>query len=319
MAAIRPGQHTRATFRAAQGLEHLHALGVEDLVEVVDELAGSIADQSPGGFESIAVGDDQVAGVLCGPGSGWVGGDTGEEHLTRLHVDEEQDVVAAHERGVDGEEVAGDCGLGVQELGPSHLRAVRGRVDAGVGEDLPDSRLSNRVSEAGKFALDAAVSPRRVLGGESDDQFPQLCTSWWSAAALMLGWLGPVAGDTTAVLSQQRFGCHQPAVAGERGSDRTKQGPVVVGYRRAVQLSASHVQLVAQRDDLEVLGASGTNSEPCEGCQEAVEDTKHSEPGWRASSLVSAHARVSGHHRPERTASRAWSAPTRRFSSPTGP
>ena len=108
--------------RSHGSFEHLHALGLEDLVEAVDELAASIADQSPGGFEPIAVGDEQVAGGLCAPGSGWVG-----------------------------------------------------------GEDLPDGGLVDRVSEAGEFALDAA---------------------------------------------------------GERGSDRTKQGPDVVGHRRAVHLSA---------------------------------------------------------------------------------
>ena len=73
------------------------------------------------------MGDEQVAGGLCGPCSGGVRGDASEEDLTGLHLDEEQDVIAAQERGVDGEEVTRDSGLGVQELGPGHVGAVRGR------------------------------------------------------------------------------------------------------------------------------------------------------------------------------------------------
>ncbi|MCP3936998.1 MAG: hypothetical protein GY708_16700, partial [Actinomycetia bacterium] len=114
--------------------------------------------------------DEQVPGGLSGPLTGRVGGDAGEEHFAGLDSDEEQDLVAAQERGVDGEEVARDSGLGVQELGPGHVRGVRGGVDVVVGEDLPDGGLGDRVSEPGEFALDAAVSSGRVLGGESHDQ-----------------------------------------------------------------------------------------------------------------------------------------------------
>ena len=49
---------------------------------------------------------------MGGPGSGGVSGDLGDEHVSGGDVDEEQQVVAAQERGVDAGEVAGDGGLG---------------------------------------------------------------------------------------------------------------------------------------------------------------------------------------------------------------
>jgi len=64
----------------------------------------------------LVVAEEQVAGGLGGPGPGRVGGDTGVEHLPGGDVDEEQDVEPAEQGGVDGEEVAGDSGLKVQEL-----------------------------------------------------------------------------------------------------------------------------------------------------------------------------------------------------------
>ena len=48
----------------------------------------------------------------------------------------------------------------------------------------------------------------------------------------------------------------------ERGRDRSEQAPVGVGEFGAVDLSAQHTELVAQHDDLEVLRAARTHSEP---------------------------------------------------------
>lgn len=57
--------------------------------------------------------EEQVAGCLCGPGAGRVGGGAGVEDSAGGDVDEEQNVVAAKQGGVDGEEVAGHSGLAV--------------------------------------------------------------------------------------------------------------------------------------------------------------------------------------------------------------
>ena len=60
--------------------------------------------------------EEQVAGCLGRPRSGRVGPDASVGDLSGMDIDEEQHVVAAEHCGVDGEEVAGDSGLGVQEL-----------------------------------------------------------------------------------------------------------------------------------------------------------------------------------------------------------
>ena len=60
--------------------------------------------------------EEQVASCLGGPKPGRVGCDASEVHLAGGHVDEEQDVVAAEQGGVDGEEVTGHSGLGAKEL-----------------------------------------------------------------------------------------------------------------------------------------------------------------------------------------------------------
>jgi hypothetical protein len=64
--------------------------------------------------------EEHIASGLSRPAAGGVRGETGEEHLAGLEVDEEQHVVAAQGHGVDGEEVAGDGCLGAEELGPGH-------------------------------------------------------------------------------------------------------------------------------------------------------------------------------------------------------
>jgi len=109
---------------ADRGLEDFEAFCAEDLVERVDELAAAVTNECPCVLEAFGVADEKVPGGLGGPGAGRVGGDTGEDDLAGADFDEEQYVVAAQECGVDGEEVAGDGGLGVQELGPGDVGAV---------------------------------------------------------------------------------------------------------------------------------------------------------------------------------------------------
>ena len=47
-----------------------------------------------------------------------------------------------------------------------------------------------------------------------------------------------------------------PARSRERGRNRSEQAAVGVGELGSVDLSAQHTELVAQHDDLEVLGAA---------------------------------------------------------------
>ena len=142
--------------------EDLAAFGSEDLVEGVDELASAVAHERAGVGELVAVTEQQVPRRLGGPDAGGVVSDPCEVHGPGGDVDEEQQVEPAQRDGFDGGEVAGDGGLGPQR--PGDFRACGCGVDSGVVEDLPDRGCSEAVAEPGEFAVDAAVSPGRILG-----------------------------------------------------------------------------------------------------------------------------------------------------------
>ena len=128
-----------ATGSAHRCLEDLHTFGSEDLVEGVYELACAVAHERPGVGELVAVTEQHVPRRLGGPDAGGVVRDPCEVHGPGSDVDEEQQVEPAQRDGFDGGEVAGDGGLGPQELRPSDFAASGGGVDSGVVEDLPDS------------------------------------------------------------------------------------------------------------------------------------------------------------------------------------
>ena len=95
--------------RPDRGREDLEAFGSEDLVEGVDELAASVTHERSSICEPVGMTEEQVPGRLGGPRAGRVGGYAGEEDFAGGDVDEEQQVVAAQQSGVDGGEVAGAC------------------------------------------------------------------------------------------------------------------------------------------------------------------------------------------------------------------
>jgi hypothetical protein len=61
-----------------------------------------------------------------------------------------------------------------------------------------------------------------------------------------------------------------------------------------LMLAAEHGELVAQRDDLDVFGTPGPDSEPCQRREEAIHDAIYTRQDWRVSALVNGHVRVSG-------------------------
>ena len=213
---------------------------------------------------------------MGGPCAGGVGGDAGEEHFSGGDVDEEQQVVAAQQGGVDGGEVTRDGGLGAQELGPRDSRSVRCRLHAVAFEDPPHGRRSDAVTKTGEFAVDAAVAPGRVVRRHVDDEPANL--SGGGRPSWSFGGLGPVAGDAPSVPPQQSVGRDEPAGAswsGERGGDRAEQGPVVVVELGPVVLSAKHHQLVTQHDDLKILRTARAHGQGCQRRQEAVQNAIH--------------------------------------------
>ena len=185
-----PALRERVRDRCAdRRLEDLHLFGSEDLVERVDEPAATVAYEGAGVGELVGVADEQVAGGLGGPSAGGVFGDAAEVDGWGGDVDEEQQVEPAQCDAVDGGEVAGHGGLGAQGLRPGHVGSVRCWVDARVFEDLPDGGRRDAMSEADQFAVDAPVAPRRILGGDLQDQSTQLGrgsgSSLWSVGCCL--------------------------------------------------------------------------------------------------------------------------------------
>mgnify|MGYP000993723073 CR=1 FL=1 len=179
---------------------------LEHGVEGGGVLAGAAVDH-----ESEPVGEvhEQVSGGLGGPGPGGVGGAPAEVQAAGADLDEEQDVEALEGGGVDTAEVGDDhgSGLGADELRPGGPGPVGGGVDAGVAEDLPHARGGDLVAQAGQFAVDAPVAPRRVLAGHGDGESADLRMHRRPPPSRGVG-LGPAAGDEAAVPADHRRRLH---------------------------------------------------------------------------------------------------------------
>jgi hypothetical protein len=123
------------------------------------------------------------------------------------------------------------------------------------------------VAEAGEFAVDPSISPGGVLGGQAHDQGTQASGDGRSTGPDRLG--GPAAGDQLAVPAQDGGRCdEQPeGSAGRKQSgEGGDQGAVGPGYSRAWRAPLEHGELVAQNQDLDVLGGvgSGAQHDPAE-------------------------------------------------------
>ena len=105
--------------RPHRRLDDADASAAEHLVEGAGVLAVAVADHEAHALVRQIPAD--VARLLGGPGPGRVGRAAGQPDASAFVRDEEQDVVAAQEHALDGEEVAGDDArrLGAQELAPT--------------------------------------------------------------------------------------------------------------------------------------------------------------------------------------------------------
>jgi hypothetical protein len=151
----------------------------------------------------------QVTGRLGHPRSCRVLGHAEDAHASGGVLDDEERVEPAQGDGVDVEQVAGHdrVRLRSQELRPCRSTSSTGGIDAGSMEDLPHGGGADLVTETGELAMDAAISPGRVLGGQADGERAQ---AGWDRGASGLGRRGgPLAGNESAVPAQDRRGGHQ--------------------------------------------------------------------------------------------------------------
>jgi hypothetical protein len=119
---------------------------------------------------------------------------------------------------VDGEDPGG---LGLQELPPGRACASRRRVNARGMQDLPHGGRRNGEAEFRQLAVDAAVSPQRILLRQVNDE------ACGARECRRAAGLAPVA---RLILSR----C-QPALPGQQrcGRDGEDIGPAPRGMSRA--------------------------------------------------------------------------------------
>jgi hypothetical protein len=113
-----------------------------------------------------------------------------------------------------------------------------------------------------EFASDALVAPPRVLPGQADDQVLDLLVQRRPAGLAVR--VGPGDGDQPSVPAQQCVGLHEqarPMGSGQRPADRGEQGPISRLQPGAWGLATEDGELVAQDQDLQVLGGVAANKQ----------------------------------------------------------
>ena len=145
---------------------------------------------------------------------------------------DKQYVESAQPNGVEMEEVAGQQPgrLRSEEGAPVGVYPARRRPLACSGQDPADRAGADVVPESSELALDAAVSPARVLPCQPDDELAELVVD---ARAAWRVRVGPFLGDQASVPGQQGGGGDEAVVAQFAGQDPGQGGqecPVGPGW-----------------------------------------------------------------------------------------
>src|SRR6266508_3243707 len=183
-------------------------------------------------------------------------------HLQRW-AHEEEHVEPAQPERLDREEVTlEDYGrLLAQELPPADARSPRCGVDAVAVENVPNTARRQRQPERDQLALDALVSPARVLRRQAQDQLLPLRGQRRSARAPAR--IGPAATDEGAMPAQQRRRLNQERAPAPRQqlAERRQQDPIGRPQARPPDLAPQHLQLMPQHQDLKLLRPLRTTKE----------------------------------------------------------
>jgi hypothetical protein len=159
-------------------------------------------------------------------------------------------------------------GLLAQERPPGAACTPRRRVEPVAAQRRADRGRRDPYAEAQQLALDALVAPDGVLLGQPDDQALDVLVQWWPAGLAVRG--GPGVGDQPPMPAQQRLGLDEearPAGSRQDAADRSEQRPVGGLQPGSWGLAAEDGELVAQHQDLEVLGSvtAGEQHEQLDG------------------------------------------------------
>src|SRR5206468_3526185 len=190
--------------RRDRRLDQPESFGTKDLVEGGREFAIPVADQDPMPLPLLGERHRQVARLLHDPGAVGIGTDAGEIHATPRQLDEEEHVEPAQPERLNREEVTLDhrSRLLAQELSPADARSPRRWLDPVAVENVPNAACRQRHPERDQLALDALVSPARVLRRQTENQIPHLRAKW--RPALPTPSVCPAATDEVTMPAQQR-------------------------------------------------------------------------------------------------------------------
>jgi len=202
----------------------------------------------------------------------------GEVHSAALKLDEEQYVVAAQERRLDGEEVTGDDagGLCSQELPPARPRASRRRSKASAREQATNCARRDREAELRELAGDALVAPALVLAREPQHELTSLGRDRRAARAAAREC--PPSPHELAVPAQQGLRRDEQTMAArrrEQPAHRGEEGAVTRSQPWALDLAAQDIELMAQHDQLDVLdprGPAAANQQPQQRDEDQVDE-----------------------------------------------
>lgn len=140
-----------------------------------------------------------------------------------------------------------------------------------VPQDPADSGSAHVVAELEQLALDALVSPRRVLQGELLNERGDRLVDRWAARVVRVR---PLFRHQPAVPTQHRVGSGQtvplqlPGQLSDQSCEVRAVGPVEA--RLGVR-AAQHSDLMTEDQQLDVLGRGGTG-ERCEPAEQPAED-----------------------------------------------
>jgi hypothetical protein len=131
------------------------------------------------------------------------------------------------------------------------------RRGAGRSEQGPYRRRACPEAELPQLALDPDAAPARVLPGEAEDEGAELRIDRRPARATGPA-IGPLPAYELAVPSEQRRRGDEegdPSITRDCPAGRREQDPVNGLELRSARRPLQHPELVAQDEDLEVLGA----------------------------------------------------------------
>src|ERR1017187_4670499 len=147
----------RSRSGSERGPENLGTLGLEHFVEARNVLGGAVADQELGGDVRSGEIAGHVSGTLGDPRSVGISGHPSDPDPCSAKLDEEQDIEAFEQNGVDMEEVRSHYArrLGAQALTPGWTTSAGSRIEAVVLDDPGDGARRKTYAELAQFTLDA--------------------------------------------------------------------------------------------------------------------------------------------------------------------